>query len=269
MKQRLNYITNMILQASVFKKRTGIFLGLLLFISFSGSSSNEQLVTEAKEAYDKGKYEQAISNYEKVLSSGYTSSALYFNLGNAYYKKDQIGKAIYNYELAHKLDPTDESIKHNLNIVNKRTKDQIDQKENYFAKNIEAGILNFLSTSGWAWLSIIALSAACIFFILFKITERKKLKRLFFWIGVLSVIKCFAALIIGSIALNNIEQKTQAIILSREVNVLNSPTNDAKSQFSLHEGTKVHVLETNTEWTSITLDNGNEGWLPTKDVGLF
>ena len=269
MKQKVNHIKNIFLRVSIPGKKGMLCLSLLLFISATAFSTNEQLVKDAKEAYDKGKYEQAIANYEKIISTGYTSSALYYNLGNAYYKNDRIGKAIYYYELAHKLEPTDENIKHNLTIVNKRTKDQIEQKENYFAKNIEAGILNFLSTSGWAWLTIIALSFACIFYVLFKITERKKLKRLFFWIGTLALLKCVAGLIIGFMALNNIEQKTQAIILSAEVSILNAPTNDAKPQFTLHEGTKVHVLETTATWTAISLDNGNEGWLPTKDIGLF
>ncbi|MDP2387980.1 MAG: tetratricopeptide repeat protein [Bacteroidota bacterium] len=269
MKPEASYIKNILLPISFHGKKRVVYLFLLLFISLSTFATNEQLVTEAKQAYDKGKYEQAISNYEKIISSGYSSASLYYNLGNAHYKKNEIGKAIYNYELAHKLDPTDENSKHNLTLANKRTKDQIEQKENYFAKNIESGILNFLSTTGWAWLTIIALTFACLFFILFKITERQKLKRLFFWLGALALIKCVAGFIIGFMALTNIEEKTQAIILSQEVNVMNSPTKDAKSQFSLHEGTKVHVLETNVEWTSISLDNGNEGWLPTKDIGLF
>ncbi len=269
MKQKVNYIITLFLRTSFNSRKRMVNLFLFLLVSFTAFSANEELVSAAKQAYDKGKYEQAISSYEKIINSGYSSSSLYYNLGNAYYKNDQIGKAIYNYELAHKLDPTDENTKHNLTIVNKRTKDQIDQKENYFAKNIEAGILNFLSTSGWAWLTIIALAFACIFFILFRITEKQKVKRLFFWLGTLALIKSVAALIIGYAALSNIEQKTQAIVLSQEVNVFNSPTKDAKSQFKLHEGTKVHVLEANTEWTSISLDNGNEGWLPTKDIGLF
>lgn len=269
MKQKVNYRTNRLFSASENSSRKIMWLCIFFLASIHLFSNNQQLIAAAKQAYDKGKYEEAISSYEKIVISGYTSSALHFNLANAYYRNEQIGKAIYHYELAHKLDPTDESIKHNLTIVNKRTKDQIEQKENYFAKNIEAGILNFLPTSGWAWMSIIALSVSCIFFILFKIIEKQKLKRLVFWLGVLALIKCIAAFFIGYMALNNIEKKTLAIILSQEVTVLNSPTKDAKSQFSLHEGTKVHVLETTAEWTSIRLDNGNEGWLPTKDIGLF
>lgn len=70
-------------------------------------------------------------------------------------------------------------------------------------------------------------------------------------------------------ALNETTAKNHAIILSDEVKVFNSPAENAVSQFMLHEGTKVKILETNEEWTSIILDNGNEGWLLTKDIGVF
>ena len=267
MKQRLNLISVLLVKFSPLK--AGWLLVLFIAFSFPVFSDNRQLAKEAVADYDKGKYEEAVKKYEQIIASGETSYELYFNIANAYYKSNKLGKAIYYYELAHKLNPADENVKHNLTIANKFTKDQIEQKENYFAKNVEAGILNFLTTTGWAWLSIIGLALACLCFSLFRITQKNGMRRFLFWIGILALVKCVAALIIGFMALNNIEEKTQAVIISAEVNVMNAPTGDAKTQFTLHEGTKAHVLESNAQWTSISLDNGNEGWVPTKDIGLF
>jgi tetratricopeptide (TPR) repeat protein len=242
---------------------------VFLFASSGLFADNGELSGVAAIAYEKGEYKKSIDNYEKIVASGEVSAALYYNLANAYYKDNQLGKAIYNYELAHKLNPADEDVKHNLTLANKRKKDTIEQKENYFAKNIEAGILNLFSTTGWAWATIISLVLGLLLFACFRFSLSIGIRRLLFWLGSLSIGICILSFIIGFMALNSVTKKTQAIILSQEVQVLNSPTANAKSQFLLHEGTKVDILVTNPEWTSIALENGNEGWVPTKDLGVF
>jgi hypothetical protein len=134
-------------------------------------------------------------------------------------------------------------------------------------KNIESGILTTYSLNGWAWSSIISLSFALFFFIVFLMDTT--FKKLFFWLGAIHVLIFIGSLIIGFIALNEVTNKNNAIILSTEVSVVNEPTEGAKEQFKLHEGTKVTVLECNTKWTAIQLENGNEGWLQTNHLGLF
>lgn len=240
---------------------------IVLFCFVSHLFFGNELIEKAKNAYDKGDYKVAIENYEKIIAGGEASSLLHYNLANAYFKNNQIGKAIYQYHLAHKLDPADKDIKHNLTIVSKKTKDQIENKENYFVKNIESGVLTAYSLNGWAWSSIISLSFALVFFIVFLINDN--FKKLFFWLGAIHVLIFIGSLIIGFAALSEITNKNNAIILSAEVSVVNAPTEDAKEQFKLHEGTKVTVLESNSKWTAIQLENGNEGWLQTNQVGLF
>jgi tetratricopeptide (TPR) repeat protein len=265
MKQKLN------IRSTAFM-RSKAFLSLLVFLLLSPgmfAADNDLLASVASVAYEKGEYKKSIENYEKIVASGEVSPALYYNLGNAYYKDNQLGKAIYNYELAHKLNPADEDVKHNLTLANKRKKDNIEQKENYFAKNIEAGILNLFSTTGWAWITILSLAIGLLLFACFRFSISIGIRRLLFWFGSFSIAVCILSFIIGFMALSSVTKKTQAIILSQEVQVLNAPTANAKSQFLLHEGTRVEILDSNAEWTSIALENGNEGWVPTKDIGVF
>lgn len=249
------------------QKLSILLLALMLSCSAHLFADNAALLTSAKKAYDKAEYDKAISDYEKIVASGEVSYQLYYNLGNAYYKNNEIGKAIYQYQLAHKLNPSDEDIKHNLTLANKRTVDQIEVKENYFAKNIQSGVLHGLTTTGWAWFSIVALFLGMLFFALFKISER--MRKLFFWLGSFSVLACIIAFIIGSFALESITANKNAIVLAQQVSALNAPTADSKEQFKLHEGAKVNVLESNATWTSVQLDNGNEGWIETKQLGLY
>ena len=227
------------------------------------------LVDSAASAYSKQEYKRVITFYEKILSEGKTSSALYYNLGNAYYKDNQLGRAIYYYELAKKLNPADDDIKNNLQLANSKIIDKIESKENFFAGAIKSGIYTLFSTNGWAIVNIVSLILAFLFILLFIISKNILLKRTGFWIGTICAISFFASISVGYASLHNLNKKTQAIVTSQVVQVFNAPSSGGKAKFSLHEGTKINVLSTNDQWTSIQLSNGNEGWIKTQDLGLF
>jgi tetratricopeptide (TPR) repeat protein len=240
----------------------------LIFTNATNISANP-LADSAASAYSKQEYKQAIKLYEKILSEGNSSSALYYNLGNAYFKDNQLGKSIYYYELAKKLNPGDDDVKNNLRLANSKIIDKIESKENFFAGAIKSGIYTLFNTNGWARLNIISLALALGFFFLFIVSKNLLLKRSGFLIGSVCAIIFFASFSVGYAALHNLNKKSQAIVTTQVVQVMSAPTDKAKAKFSLHEGTKLNVLSSNEEWTSIQLANGNEGWIRTQDLGLF
>lgn len=239
-----------------------------LFLSFV-TFSNNQLQLNAERAYSQKQYAEAIKYYENILQSGLESYKLYYNLGNAYYKINQIGKAIYYYEYANKLEPNNADIKTNLRIANEKTVDKIESKENYFVGIIKTGIVTICSTNGWAWLSIVNLSITFIFAFLYIVSKQNTLKRIGFFTSAFFFVLFISSLILGYSALNQKNSINFAIVLVRESKIKEEPNATSSSKFSLHEGTKVKVLDTNPEWTNIKLENGNEGWLRTNEVGLF
>jgi tetratricopeptide (TPR) repeat protein len=224
---------------------------------------------EAEKFYTEKKYKEAIASYESLLKEGYTSYKLHYNLGNAYYKNKELGKAIYHYELANKLEPNNEDVLTNLRIANEKTIDKIESKENFFLSVIKSGLVNALSTSGWAWLSIISLIVSLGLFFLFFTSQNLVLKRVGFFAGLLCFLLFPASMVLGFSALNDKQNNKFAIITARETRTHEEPSDASGSKFSLHEGTRVRVLETNDEWTNIKLENGNEAWIKTADAGLF
>lgn len=233
------------------------------------ASANNELQARAEKAYAARQYKDAVKAYEQMLEQGFTSWKLYYNLGNACYKNNELGKAIYYYELANKAEPNNEDIKTNLRLANDKTIDKIESKENFFLGAIKSGLVQALSTTGWAWLSIVSLVTGLLFLLIFFISENVILKRIGFFASGLFMVVFIATMVLGFSALNNKQQIKFAIVLSREVKVMAEPTDVSASKFSLHEGTRIKVLETNEEWTNIRLENGNEGWLKTNAVGLF
>lgn len=241
---------------------------VMLFASVV-SFANTALQLKAEKAYADKNYKDAITCYEDLLTQGFSSYKLYYNLGNAYYKNNQLGKAIYNYELANKLQPNNEDVKTNLRIANEKTVDDIQSKENFFLGALKSGLVNFFTTTNWAWLSIASLIVCLVLAFLFFVTNNMILKRLGFFISLISLIVFISSMALGYTSLHNKQQTKFAVIIVRESKIHEEPNTTSSSKFSLHEGTKIKVLETNTEWTNIKLENGNEGWIKTTEVGLF
>lgn len=246
-----------------------IIFSICLTLSFDSLKATNVLEQKAEKAYSEKNYKEAINLYESILKGGFTSYKLYYNLGNAYYKNNELGKAIYHYELANKLQPNHKDIKANLRIANEKTIDKIESKENFFIGAIKSGLVNSLSTTGWAWSSIFSLTGAFAFAFIFFIARPVFLKRIGFFLGLLSFIVCISSMIFGFMGLNSKQELNFAVILNRESKIHEEPNITSKTKFSLHEGAKVNVLEANPEWTNIKLENGNEGWVKSNEVGLF
>lgn len=229
---------------------------------------NDQL-RDAEKAYDSKKYKQAISSYEQLVKDGYRSYQLYYNLGNAYYRNNELGKAIYNYELARKIDPNDEDVRINLGIASSKTIDKIDSKENFFITAVKTNILSSFGTAAWAWLTIGSLFLAALLFFVFINSPVLLVKRIAFLFSCVMVIGFVFTYFLGYSALKAKLENKFAIVVSKEVKIMNEPTVSATSKFSLHEGTKIRVVENNGDWLLIKLDNGNEGWVKIADVGII
>ncbi|MDP1802275.1 MAG: tetratricopeptide repeat protein [Bacteroidota bacterium] len=251
------------------KNNNYIFILLVCFLSFSIKGYSNDLLQKAEKAYDSKNYKEAISNYEKLVSDGYRSYQLYFNLGNAYYRNNELGKAIYYYELARKVDPNDEDVRINLGIASAKTIDKIDSKENFFISAVKTNLLSSFTTNAWAWLSIGSIALASILFFIFVNSSILIVKRISFLLSCVLLLAFVLTYFLGYSALQSKVENKFAIITSKEVKIMNEPTASASSKFSLHEGTKIRVVENNGNWLLIKLDNGNEGWLKVSDVGII
>jgi tetratricopeptide (TPR) repeat protein len=251
------------------KAFTYILLLVLIVLPFVKSVANNDLEVKAEKLYAEKKYNEVIEIYETILKQGFVSPKLYYNLGNAYYKTNSLGNAIYNYELANKLQPNSADVKVNLKIASEKTIDKIETKENYFIGAIKSGMVNLLSTTEWAWFSILSFVSLLVFVFLFLTARHLLIKRIVFFMGIFCVISFAIALVLGYTALKDKQVSNFAIILKHESKIKEEPLEGSKTKFNLHEGTKVSVIETNENWTNIKLENGNEGWIKTPEIGLF
>ncbi len=243
-----------------------IFFAVLGIVS--GSFAND-LLLKAEKAYDNKNYKEAITVYQQLIKEGNRSYELYFNLGNAYYRNKELGQAIYYYELARKLNPNDKDVQINLGIATAKTIDKIDAKENFFINAVKSNLVNVITTRAWAWWTISIAFLLCLFVFLFVNSQTLAVKRGAFFFSVLSLVALVVVYLFGNSALNSKKENKFAIVIAREVKITNEPNQSAVLKFTLHEGTKVRIVEANNDWVLIKIDNGNEGWVKQSDIGII
>lgn len=228
----------------------------------SSQGNNVVLWDKANAFYTTEEYQQAISLYEQILSSGEESAKLYFNLGNAYYKAGDINNAILNYERAKLLAPNDEDIEFNLRIANQFVVTSIEALPQPFFVRWQQSVINMYPADTW---SVISISAFVLFLILlgFYLFGRSiSVRRISFWIGILAVIFSGFAFSFASKQKDKIKNRTQAIVFCPRVTVKSAPAQTGTDLFLIYEGLKVEVTDSLHTWKEIKLADGNEGWLP-------
>lgn len=244
------------------------FIALLFLLSsvIAKAENLNAVWDSANAAYTDGRYEDAIKMYEQILAENKESAALYFNLGNAYFKTNNIGPAILNYERAKKLDPDDENINANLKLANQKTEDKIEAAPQFFLSQWKNTIVDAMSEKDWSILLIVSIIVSLLLFAIYVTSGGKALKQLGFYGGsallVLSVILFFTARSKYDSTVNG----NSAIVTSASVVVNGSPSAKGTRLFILHEGTKVDILQQQDDWTEVKIANGNVGWLKASDL---
>ena len=244
----------------------------LLFVLFTGllsAQTVDELFTEANKAYKEAKYNEAIELYQKIEAEGKISSELYFNLGNSYYKLNKVAPTIYNYEKALQLDPLNEDAANNLVFAKRLTLDVIEELPKSFFQKLNENYLQKFSFNQWAIIVVIFSFVASILFLLFYFSVTSSRKRLYFVTSIISFLLLIISLTITynqyTFSKNNIE----AIIFAEKAEVKNAPTLNTSAIFTLHEGTKVKVLDAVDNWKKIKLADGKIGWIIASELKVL
>jgi tetratricopeptide (TPR) repeat protein len=223
-------------------------------------------VEQANSHYQEERFEEAIQAYQQVIEAGYHSTQLYYNLGNAYYKTDQIPSAILFYEKALKLDPSNKDAQHNLRIANLRTVDKIDPIEPLFFNKWWDRILNLCSPDNWARWSVGLLFSAVLFFGLFLFIQLRSIKKISFFSFLVVLFLGIFSWMLGIAQNNRLHNSEFAIVFTPSVTVGSAPQQNATELFVIHEGTKVKIVQETEQWVEIMLMNGKSGWIKTNDL---
>ena len=243
-----------------------ILLATLLLFTLPTMASTQDDYQKANSFYSEGNYEEAITLYEAILSNNYIAPDIYYNLGNAYYKTDQIPLAILNYERALKLKPDHEDALFNLNMANKKTVDKIDRLPELFIANSWRNLVTSRTVNGWAYYTVGLVFLALLFFIIYLLTNPVLFKKISFYSGSFFLVLSLFCWLMASQHQRINASASEAIIFEPTVTIQSEPNAKAEKLFTLHEGTKVKLLEQVNDWSKIKLPNGNVGWVASSAI---
>ena len=231
-----------------------------------------EIVTKAKadSAYINSDYASAVYLYKNILANQGESADIYYNLGNSYYKMDNIAKAILNYEKALVLNPGNGDIRFNLELAQSKTVDKVTPMSEVFLVTWMKGLTNMMSEKGWAKMGIITFILMLLMLALYFFSKKIALKKVGFISAVCLLLVCIVVNVFASTQKNEAQSHGTAIIMAPSVTVKSTPNESGTDLFILHEGRKVNIKDnTMREWKEIQLEDGNAGWVPASVIEII
>lgn len=242
------------------------FSFVLMILMLMPLSANAITKQNADDEYAKGNYQQAIKDYQEILKTG-VSSEIYYNLGNAYYRTDNITQALLAYERALQLSPGDNDIRFNLQYARSKTIDKITPETEMFFVTWYHSLVNFTSVDRWANTAIFSIVMALLLILVFLFAPQMWARKSGFY-GSAAFLLLFAfANLFAFQQKHELETKQGAIVIAPTVNVKKTPAASGTDVFVIHEGTRVDITDRGMkQWRGIKLADGREGWLKTSQI---
>ena len=251
------------------RRLTLLCLLCTLFLGMPSRAQEASHFEKATTAYNKGAYEEAIDQYQAILKEGRHSAALYFNLGNAYYKKNEIAPSIYYYEKALLLKPDDPEIRNNLRFARNMTLDAITPLPQSDLQRIYRQLVFALPMDTYAYMGIFFMLLFVAAYLFFQGSGTPNHKRIGLISSLASLFLSVAFTALAYLQYRAYQKDQPAIIFASEVQVRPEPNERTEAAFELHEGTKVQVRDSLEAWRKIELADGQVGWVPENTLRLL
>jgi len=245
---------------------TLLFCWMLSPVKTSAINGDYLLLDSGNAAYNKADYTKAISFYQHFLNGNIESAQAYYNLGNCYFRTNEIGKAILYYEKAEKLTPGEPDVQYNLQLANQKITDKVTSDAPIFIYSDWKKMEDKFTEKQWALICIGLLCLGLLLFGIYLSASGMLIRQLSFWSGCIIIIFSLFTLYLAHQQYELLNSHDTAIVMASTVTVTGAPDEKATQLFVIHEGTKVSIVKTEGEWTEVKLSNGNQGWLISSDI---
>lgn len=240
-----------------------IFLLALSGFAYGESHlSSKRIFTQANSYYEKGEYDKAIAEYDKIIASGKVSANLYYNLAGAYFKSGELGEAILNYKRALSLAPRDADINANYRFARAMIQGKIPEEKGFwswrgfklYSRNFTVNEMTLLTVA--AYILMLLILALGIVLPQFK---RHSLQ--------IAIILILFAVYSGMITWHKAKlEDSCAVTVVPKAEALFGPFDTATKFFTLHEGMSVIVVDSKAGWYKVKRVDGKVGWVRKNDV---
>lgn len=249
------------------KSKAPLSLIVLAVMIFAMPASAAAITKKnADDEYKKGNYQQAIKDYEELLKKG-PCVELYYNLGNAYYRTDNITRAVLNYERALLMSPGDDDIRFNLQMARSKTIDKITPKSEMFFVTWYKSLVNFTSIDGWANTAIVSIALALLLILCYLFGKKLLMRKIGFYGAIFFVLLFISSNIFAYEQRRILTLRTGAIITSASAPLKKTPVANSEYNTIIHEGSRVEIIDdTMKDWKLVELEDGREGWIQSSQM---
>jgi tetratricopeptide (TPR) repeat protein len=236
--------------------RTALILLLLVSAVAAGRAQAPAQFAKANQEYGSGDFNGAVQDYEELVRAGQDTPNLFYNLGNAYFRMKNLGRAILNYERALALDPHHPEAEANLRIARDeaRALELVPDKwERRFGFASENHFVIIVAVAFW----IFAFALAGFIF-----SRRRSLITL--------LILSLLVLAIGTVASSELEHGRSgnglAIVTGDKVEARLATADNASRILALPAGSEIKVVSQRGDWIYAALPNDLHGWMLAKSA---
>jgi tetratricopeptide (TPR) repeat protein len=244
-----------------------ILLFVFLFVHETvAQNTNKDKFYQGVTYFTAGSYKEALQSWTDIYDTGYRSANLEYNIGNAYFKLNNIPYAILFYERAYLLKPADENINYNLQIARTLIVDRFQEIPELFFIKWYNFVSLFLTTNSWAKISVTSFIFFLLLLSLYIYSSRHRYKIIGFWAAIVFIFLSLTSLAFTIRNKSLVYDSHKAIVSSPAISGKSSPDKSGNDLFVLHEGTKVTVDDKVGDFLEIRLSDGNKGWVPVNSL---
>lgn len=251
----------------LFMQRLSLLIGVLIVLVIPASAQPDSLrhrFEAATEAYGQGQYTRAVKGYRAIQDAGYTSGALYYNLGNAYVRLGQLGQAIRYYEKARRLRPRDPKIGHNL----EQARRQAGVYPERLGEGPPRGLADLVRDwSPWTLFLVggVLFGVGGIGAAVWTSSDRRGILRYPLEWGLVAAGLLFVMGAMGVSYVQSLDRR--AVIVAKEAPLRSSPAAEAAPDTTLPEGALLEVHTRQGQWQEVRLADETIGWVPVEALG--
>lgn len=225
---------------------------------------------DADSAFINEDFVSAIEIYEYLLRTKGESADVYYNLGNSYFKSENLAKAILNYERAFLLRPGDQDIRFNLDLAREKTIDKVTPNNEIIFVTWFKSVANLLNADAWAKCGIASFLLLIASLSIYIFTKQISVKKVSFGGFLICLMLVLLTNIFAYYQKDRLVNRDQAIVMSPSVTVRSTPNESGTELFILHEGHKVFIKDGSMrDWKEVQLEDGNAGWVPTEVIEVI
>lgn len=253
-----------------------IIFAISLFLCAAFNSMALTTAQQADSAYNKEDYRMAIRLYLQAIDSDGVSPVIYYNLGNAYFRINELGRSVLYYQRALNLDPSMVDARSNLEFVKTRIIDK-PEDDSSFLSNLNRSIIAAFPPNAWAWIafSMFVILVGCVALYIFS--SNVAFRKTGFFGAICVLVLNVYTLIVSYQAATAHTSSDMAVVTVPTANLRSVPgtsSTDNNKVMPIHEGTVLEITDSLTmpgenaspKWYDVKINNSTRAWVNAADV---